>query len=423
MSKYSALGKFLSNAKGDRIDLSFADIEGLLEDELPKSAYKHDAWWANSKTEDSHTWAHLWLAAGWEKESHSRANRSVVFRRLSVKNSQPVDLLESLAPRTSETLFDILALANISTAEWLFTGRGDPVVDFKANPSYCYNWSFGSETEGYALCMWHDLMTVENGQIIYEENHQEIARSLEKVTRDPTFDSVRRSRASQQAARARAFDAAINASYRKGMPISAILTAGNRRDRDDLGKDSSQVKYRSLDPVAWYVHEYDADTGIARLVRGERPEGVVGEGDAGIEPDFVGTPDEIQFRAIQTRRGQAKFREALLAAYNRRCAVTGCSIVELLEAAHIRPHAEQPDYSVSNGLLLKADIHTLYDLKLLSIDQRCIVHLAPSIQFSEYRHLHGQSLRFSPERFLHMPSPHTLDRRHQEFMEKHGLRS
>lgn len=32
----------------------------------------------------------------------------------------------------------------------------------------------------------------------------------------------------------------------------------------------------------------------------------------------------------------------------------------MLEAAHIRPHAEQPDYSVSNGLLLKADIHTLY---------------------------------------------------------------
>lgn len=53
MSKYSALGQFLSNAKGDRIDLSFADIEGILEDELPESAYKHDAWWANSKTEDS----------------------------------------------------------------------------------------------------------------------------------------------------------------------------------------------------------------------------------------------------------------------------------------------------------------------------------------------------------------------------------
>ena len=422
MSKYSALGKFLSNAKGDRINLTFAEIEQILGNELPKSAYNHDAWWANSKTDESHIWSHLWLAAGWEKDSHSRANRSVVFRRISTETRQPDDVLDSLLPRTSETLFDILALANISTAEWLFTGRGEPVVDFKANPNYCYNWSFGSETEGFALCMWHDLMAVETGKIIYEENHQDLARALEKITRDSTIDSVRRSRASQQAARARAFDAAVGASYRKGLPIFSILTAGNRRDRDDLGKDSSQVKYRSLDPVRWYVHQYDANTGAARLVRGEKPEGVVGEGEAGFDPDFTGTPDEIQFRAIQTRRGQAKFREALLAAYNRRCAVTGCSIVELLEAAHIRPHAEQPDYSLSNGLLLKADIHTLYDLKLLSIDQRCIVHLAPSVQFSEYRHLHGQPLRFSPERFLHVPSPHTLERRHQEFLDKHGLK-
>ncbi|MDC8760682.1 HNH endonuclease [Janthinobacterium fluminis] len=422
MSKYSALGQFLRSVEGDIVKLAFADIERILDDVLPKSAYKHDAWWANSKTEDSHTWAHLWLAAGWQKESHNLAERSVVFRRLTAEMRGATDLLKSLEPHTSETLFDILALANISTADWLYTGRGEPVVDVKANPNYCYNWSFGSETEGFALCMWHDLMAVENDQIIYENNHQDLARSLEKITRDLTFDSVRRSRASQQAARARAFDAAINTSYRKGLPIFAILTAGNRRGDDELGTASSEVKFRTLDPVHWYVHQYNPVTGVARLVRGEKPEGVVG--DEGAEFDTVnnGTPDEIQFRAIQTRRGQAKFREALLAAYNRRCAVTGCSIVELLEAAHIRPHAEQPDYSVSNGLLLKADIHTLYDLKLLSIDQRCIVHLAPALQLSEYRHLHGQPLRFGPDRFLFMPSPQTLERRHREFLDKHGLK-
>lgn len=265
-------------------------------------------------------------------------------------------------------------------------------------------------------------MDVKNNQIVYEENHQDLARSLEKVTRDLAFDSVRRSRASQQAARARAFDAAINTSYRKGLPIFAILTAGDRQGDDELGTASTEVKFRTLDPVHWYVHQYNADTGVTRLVRGEKPEGVVG--DEGIDADTgnSGTPDEIQFRAIQTRRGQAKFREALLAAYNRRCAVTGCSIVELLEAAHIRPHAEQPDYSISNGLLLKADIHTLYDLKLLSIDQHCVVHLAAALQFSEYRHLHGQPLRFGPDRFLFMPSPQTLERRHREFLEKHGVK-
>ncbi|MCK8047163.1 HNH endonuclease [Shewanella sp. 1CM18E] len=70
---------------------------------------------------------------------------------------------------------------------------------------------------------------------------------------------------------------------------------------------------------------------------------------------------------IKMRRGQPAFRQALVSAYGNKCAVTGCRIEGLLEAAHIVPHCQGTNYEVSNGLLLRADIHTLYDIGLLTI--------------------------------------------------------
>lgn len=78
--------------------------------------------------------------------------------------------------------------------------------------------------------------------------------------------------------------------------------------------------------------------------------------------------DEYTMRAIMTRRGQATFREALLSAYNGKCAITGCDATEALEAAHITPFSEEQSYDIRNGILLRADIHTLFDLYLISVD-------------------------------------------------------
>ncbi len=107
-------------------------------------------------------------------------------------------------------------------------------------------------------------------------------------------------------------------------------------------------------------------------------------------------------------------REKLLSAYSRTCAVTGCSIVELLEAAHIQPHAEEPNYSVTNGLLVRADIHTLFDINLLSVDSRLRIRLAPSLLKSEYKEFEGKLLK-EPATVSEMPSSFALDKRYQEF--------
>jgi hypothetical protein len=67
--------------------------------------------------------------------------------------------------------------------------------------------------------------------------------------------------------------------------------------------------------------------------------------------------------------------------------VTGSQVVDLLEAAHIKPYRGEKDNNLTNGLLLRADIHTLYDLDLLGIDpDKLIVELHPGIA-REYGHL------------------------------------
>ncbi len=76
------------------------------------------------------------------------------------------------------------------------------------------------------------------------------------------------------------------------------------------------------------------------------------------------------YRQIVARRGQSAFRGALLEAYQGRCAITGCDAVFALEGAHLRPYRGPDTNVVTNGLLLRADIHTLLDLQLLAPDPR-----------------------------------------------------
>ncbi|RVU47659.1 HNH endonuclease [Rubrivivax rivuli] len=128
------------------------------------------------------------------------------------------------------------------------------------------------------------------------------------------------------------------------------------------------------------------------------------------DDDLEGDEDERQQRAIKTRRGQARFREALMLAYKRRCAISRCAVEELLEAAHIRPHSEQTDYAVSNGLLLRSDLHTLFDLKLLAIDDRYRVRLSEKLRNSEYWKYQGQDIAM-PDRVSDNPDRDALARR------------
>lgn len=107
---------------------------------------------------------------------------------------------------------------------------------------------------------------------------------------------------------------------------------------------------------------------------------------------------------IVVRRGQAKFRRLLLEAYEGRCAVSGCDAVPVLEAAHISAYMGPYTDQSNNGLLLRADIHTLFDLHLLALDPATgRVWLAPTLRGGAYGDLHGRLAR-APSRPTDAPN-------------------
>jgi len=112
------------------------------------------------------------------------------------------------------------------------------------------------------------------------------------------------------------------------------------------------------------------------------------ENDAGYTS--TGTDErERVLRAIRVRRGQSKFRRSLIDLYQGKCAVSGCELVDLLEAAHISPYLGPEDNHPDNGLLLRADLHTLFDLGLMAIDPHGLrVHFSMSARQAGYDHLH-----------------------------------
>ena len=71
---------------------------------------------------------------------------------------------------------------------------------------------------------------------------------------------------------------------------------------------------------------------------------------------------------INERKNQNKFKLSLLKKYNSQCLISKIKIPELIEAAHIFPHSKSGKNNIANGVLLRSDLHILFDCGLLSIN-------------------------------------------------------
>jgi putative restriction endonuclease len=70
----------------------------------------------------------------------------------------------------------------------------------------------------------------------------------------------------------------------------------------------------------------------------------------------------------------------VLSSYQRRCAITGARITPTLEAAHIRPIAAEGQHRVDNGLLLRSDVHVLFDAGYLGLDEQHRLHVSKRLR-------------------------------------------
>jgi len=113
--------------------------------------------------------------------------------------------------------------------------------------------------------------------------------------------------------------------------------------------------------------------------------------------------------AVVRRQGQGAFRRALLKAYSGRCAISDCEVEEVLDAAHILPYRGSHTDRVSNGILLRTDLHTLLDRGLVAIDpkDRTVV-VAESLGGSEYAGFHGVKIS-EPADVSERPSDKSLE--------------
>lgn len=410
VSKYTALARHLAELQVQTVTLSFAQIEEIIDDDLPLSAYEHRPWWAN-ETAGTHIWAHLWQAAGWRHESVDFQRQLATFKRT---NANTGSILASLAPKSKKTIYDLLNEVGVPTDEWHEKANGDQAGAIKSNGRFCYNWTFGSAYDQIVLCLWYDDLEMVGEKIITSDNMRALAKKLRETSRDTRNDDTIRRRALAQFSRAEAFDNAVNLSHSRGLPITVIIARGNRRDREQDGEGSSHVRYRSLDQIQWYAHSYNEGTGEFVLVRGVKRIDIVDE----IAESMDESPQKLDaYGTIRLRRGQKEFRDKLLAAYGRKCAVTRCRIEGLLEAAHIQPYSVARNNDVSNGLLLRADIHTLFDLNLLFIDSRLTVRLAPEILESDYKRYDGLPIA-EPSRPSEVPNRDALLERFSKFQKK-----
>lgn len=113
--------------------------------------------------------------------------------------------------------------------------------------------------------------------------------------------------------------------------------------------------------------------------------------------------------SIVRRRGQVEFRRKLLDAYGSRCAISDCDVIEVLEAAHIIPYMGPESDSISNGLLLRADLHTLFDLGHIAIDSGAMaVIISPLLRYSTYGNIAARQVRLPADRSKH-PSMGALE--------------
>jgi len=123
----------------------------------------------------------------------------------------------------------------------------------------------------------------------------------------------------------------------------------------------------------------------ARVDRQMVPEGLVVEFDHGFTTQVV-----------RVRRGQARFRKHLLSTQGSRCAFTGSAPERVLEAGHLYSYAELGTHHAHGGLMLRRDIHRLFDDGLLAVNPGTLhVDVAPNLAtHAQYAALQGNELSF-----------------------------
>jgi putative restriction endonuclease len=181
---------------------------------------------------------------------------------------------------------------------------------------------------------------------------------------------------------------ALTACSEEGVPVAVL--------RQTRTSPVSRYKILGLATVGAWNSGYFPLQGFAPTGELQAAVAVIvseGEGDSATPVSFEDARRRIA-ASIVLRQGGAAFRASLIKAYGGRCAITDCDAIDALEAAHIVPYRGPQTDAVENGLLLRADLHTLFDRELIDIDPMSLrVLLSAALAKTAYAALEGRPLR------------------------------
>lgn len=169
------------------------------------------------------------------------------------------------------------------------------------------------------------------------------------------------------------------------------------------------------------VKETDGERWLRRQLNIGETEGVSGtlqDAVDSLNEEGAGSEDDLRHRvraSIVVREGQGPFRKGLLDAYKERCAITGVS-EPVLDAAHIRPYKGRQSNAPSNGILLRTDLHTLFDKHLLTVVYDggfYLTRVSADLSADMYRNLDQQKLAMVPATTGTRPRPDLLAEHNQ----------
>ncbi len=199
-----------------------------------------------------------------------------------------------------------------------------------------------------------------------------------------------------------------------------ILTDKQRIERWATSPDLTPYYRRfHLGPNEMLLLKESRETdAVAKLARRTKraistAEGNLNESGA-FDSQGIADARERVLSSIVRRRGQPAFRKRLLAAYRGRCAISGCDVEAVLDAAHILPYRGPNTNHPTNGFLLRTDLHTLFDLKLLAVDVDTMsLLISTKLSGTCYEEFRGRNIRI-PNTRESRPSRAALRKHRQE---------
>lgn len=184
--------------------------------------------------------------------------------------------------------------------------------------------------------------------------------------------------------------------------LDALRQLWSERDQkltylEDAARLLAHIRHRSgIDPVLRAPAQMMLNDAIQALQGTLEESGRLIPSSA---PASLAPPDaEVDGKRVEQvlrviRDGQADFRKRLIEHYGAVCMVTGTAHAAVIDAAHITPYNGTSTNALSNGLLLRKDIHALFDAGLLLVSPSLVISVSTALSDACYRDLDGQPLR------------------------------